>query len=66
MKLLGLQLLLVMWHGKAAVCLREGKRRARAVAVGGDGNKGGEHDGRFGDLKTGETYAKHLDVPAPA
>lgn len=65
-KLLGLQLLLVMWHGEAVVCLCEGKWRARAVAVGGDGNRGGEHNSRFGYLKTGEMYAKRPDAPAPA
>jgi hypothetical protein len=65
-KLLGLQLLLAMWHGEAVVCLCEGKWRARAVAVGGDGNRGGEHNNRFGDLKMGKMYAKRLDVPAPA
>jgi hypothetical protein len=64
-KLLGLQLLLATWHGEAAVCLHEGKRRARAVVIGGDGNRG-EHDGRFGDLKMGETYVKCPDAPALA
>jgi hypothetical protein len=65
-KLLGLQLLLVMWHGEAVVCLCEGKWRARVVVVGSDGNRGGEHNSRFGDLKTGEMYVKRSDALAPA